>query len=158
METLDRHFRDLTRAVFERYGHAFAELIMRWPEIAGPAIAAIAEPEKIRWPRAQDGGRKQGGTLIVRAQAGRALDISYAAPLLIERINRFFGYGTIAAVKAVPMASFPARPGKRVPPAGREKAVPAETDIGGIADPGLRTALSRLAAARQSADGSPQEK
>jgi hypothetical protein len=158
METLDRHFRDLTKAAFERYGHAFAELIMRWPEIAGPDVAAIAEPEKIRWPRAHDGSRRQGGTLVVRAAAGRALDISYAAPLLIERINRFFGYGAIAAVKAVQSASPPALPRKKSRPARPESAGGAENEVAGIADPGLRQALLRLAAARQNADGSPQEK
>ena len=100
METLDKHFRELTRAAFARYGFAYAELIGRWPAIVGDAVAQACEPERIKWPRAAgESAQKQGGTLVIRAAPGRGLDLQHETPRIIERINGFYGYGAIAAVK-----------------------------------------------------------
>ena len=51
METLDKHFREITKAVFARYGFAHAELLRRWPEIVGSEMAQWCEPERIKYPR-----------------------------------------------------------------------------------------------------------
>ena len=72
MDTLDKHFRGITKPVFERYGFGHGELLTHWPEIVGEALAEHCEPEKIRWPR-QSGEKAQqaGGTLFVTAAPGR---------------------------------------------------------------------------------------
>ena len=145
MDTLDKHFREITKPVFKRHGFGHGELLSRWPEIAGEELALHCEPEKIRWPR-QPGevARKSGGTLFVTAAAGRGLDIQYQAPVMIERINRFFGYGAIAAVK-ITQGNLKHRPKERPAPLAP---APAEL-VAGIAevdDPGLKDALTRLAA------------
>ena len=60
-----RPLRDLLGKVvgdtFTRQGFASAELVTRWPEIAGAEIAAYSEPIKIQWPRPDDTGMRPPG-------------------------------------------------------------------------------------------------
>ena len=100
MERLDKHFEKLTKASFARYGFAYGELMARWPEIVGEALAQYCEPERIKWPRGcGETAQKLGGTLIIRAEPGRGLDLQYQTHHIIERINQFYGYGAVTSVK-----------------------------------------------------------
>ena len=105
METLNKHFRKLTAASFERYGFAYAELLSRWEAIVGHELAAVSAPERVRWPRRRDGqedrGQPGGGTLVVRAAEGRGLELQYMTPQIIERINGYYGYAAVANVKVL---------------------------------------------------------
>lgn len=157
METLDKHFRHLTRAVFDRHGFAYGEVIARWPDIAGEALARHCRPERIKWPRGSgEEARQSGGTLVIAAAPGRALDLQYEVPRIIERVNAFYGYGAIAAIKVV-QASGPI--GGVAKPAPRPlKSVPDQV-LAKIEDNQLRAALARLGQAVPAASpGSPQGK
>lgn len=138
METLGKHFRTLTAAAFKSHGFAQGDVLARWPEIVGGSIAAAARPERIRWPRSAGGGQAQGGTLFVKAMAGRGLEVQQAVPLIIERINRFLGYGAIMAVKIQQSHEVPGETTAK--PAAQALAEPPK----GIAEPGLAQALQRL--------------
>jgi hypothetical protein len=146
METLDKHFRNLAKAAFQRHGFASEQLISQWGVIAGAQFSDFSVPDKIKWPRgAGDTSQKLGGTLVLRATAGRALELHYDIPRLIERVNQFLGYGAIAAIKIVqsnlpePAPKIPSRP---MAPAAA-KAWNARIDD--IADENLKAALARLA-------------
>ena len=102
MERLDKHFEKLTKAAFARYGFAYGELMARWPEIVGETLARHCEPERIKWPRgAGEMAQKLGGTLVIRADPGRGLDLQYQSHQIIERINQFYGYGAVTSVKVM---------------------------------------------------------
>ncbi len=153
METLDKHFRDLTRAAFERYGFAYGEIVARWPEIAGPGLAALCRPERIKWPRGPGAGaRKLGGTLVIGAAPGRALDLQYEVPRIIERVNAFYGHGAITAVKVTAAPDLAAGPPKR--PGTAKTSIPDQV-LEQISDTPLRAALERLG---RGIAGSPQDK
>ena len=149
MQTLNRHFRTLTQAAFQRYGFAYAELLQQWPVIVGKELADVSRPERLKWPRGAQGieerGQPDGGTLIVRAQQGRALELQYMAPRIIERINGFYGYGAIAAIKvlqgALPQKSV-RQPG--LPDLDPDQLGDLENRLEAIADDKLRAALKRL--------------
>ena len=145
METLDKHFRALTKQAFARYGFAYGELIARWPEIVGEALSPHCEPERIRWPRgASETAQKAGGTLFITAAPGRALDVQYEGPRIIERINRFYGYGAIASVKiAQGQITWRQAPAAQPLPQAPQALT---GEIQTIADQGLKAALERLAA------------
>ena len=145
MESLNRHFSALTRAAFERHGFAGSQLAGQWSAIVGKELADIAKPGQIKWPRAtQVQGLKQGGTLVVLAQAGRALEVHYQIPHLIERVNQFLGYAAITAIKVIQTPDLPAprlEP-KRIPSPAAKLAWSAR--IGDIEDAELKAALARL--------------
>ncbi len=145
MRTLDKDFRALTRAAFARYGFAYGELITQWPAIVGDSVAQWSEPERIKWPRAGADERKQGGTLVIRATPGRGLDLQHETPRIIERINAFYGYGAIAAIKIrqAPLGRKTAAP-RTLPALGAGAAQALESELDGVADPSLKEALRRL--------------
>jgi len=142
METLDKHFRELTRAAFARHGFAQVELAGRWPEIVGEELSGVSEPERIKWPRgAAENARKTGGTLVIRAAPGRALELQHESPRIIERINRFLGFGAIDTLKIVQAAAWPQnQPAAR--PVFAKKLC--EQELAAIDDGPLKAALERL--------------
>jgi hypothetical protein len=142
METLSRHFREITKAAFARYGFAQAEVVANWDAIVGSDLAAVSAPERIRWPRgAGEEAQKQGGTLVIRAAPGRALEIQYEASRIISRINSFFGHGAIAAIKVMQAHSLPEQ--RPAPPPLPEKPV-CEQQLDSLEEGPLKHALERL--------------
>ena len=159
MQTLDKPFRDLTQAAFARYGFAYGELLSQWSAIVGDEIGNVCRPERINWPRqAGESRQRQGGTLILRATPGRALELHYETPRLIERINAFYGYGAIAAIK---VRQAPSAPGKAThnPQAtpGPVQIAALEAELAVIGDEALRAALRRLGTGAMSRCKSSQQ-
>jgi hypothetical protein len=146
METLNKHFRNLAQAAFTRHGFASEQLISQWDAVIGQPYASHCVPEKINWPRsASDESRKMGGTLYLRVNAGRGLELHYEIPRLIERVNQFLGYGAIAAIKIV-QSTHEAKPEKPAPkPIHPDVTKAWAENIDDIADDGLKAALARLA-------------
>jgi hypothetical protein len=142
METLTRHFRDITRAAFARHGFAQADVVANWEAIAGSDLARVSAPERISWPRgAGEQAQKQGGTLIIRAAPGRALELQYEAARIIARINSFFGHGAIAGIKVMQGQTLPPQPSG--PPDLPEKPV-CEQSLASVDEGPLKAALERL--------------
>lgn len=161
MERLDKHFEKLTKASFARYGFAYGELMARWPEIVGEALAQHCEPERIKWPRGSgENAQKLGGTLVIRAEPGRGLDLQYQTHHIIERINQFYGYGAVTSIKIMQghVVNTKLLKNKDISLDSKtEKAL--ETHLESIADEKLKQALHRLGAgALARKTSSPQDK
>ena len=149
MDRLDKHFRKLTKPVFQRYGFAYAEVLGQWSAIVGDELGQVSVPERIRWPRANGSsgdGVKRGGTMVLRVAEGRALEFQHMVPSIIERINGFYGYEAVKALKILQ--------GPVTPPAARKQPTAPEInpDVLGsqaeeIHDEALRAALLRLGTA-----------
>jgi hypothetical protein len=77
-------------------GLARAEMISWWPDIVGAAYAARTAPERISWPR--DG---KAATLIVRCDPSVVLQFQHETGRVRERLNSYFGYPAVGAVKIV---------------------------------------------------------
>ena len=146
METLDKHFRILAKAAFTRHGFASEQLISQWGAVIGPPFADFCLPDKIRWPKtASENARKTGGTLVLRAVAGRGLELQYEGPRIIERVNQFLGYGAITSLKIIQgnLQPAPAKPELRpMAPAAQQAWA---NQINDITDEDLKAALARLA-------------
>ncbi|MGH6853911.1 MAG: DUF721 domain-containing protein [Aestuariivirga sp.] len=140
METLDKHFRNLTRAAFARYGFAHGELTARWNEIVGEELSRFSEPKQIKWPR---GAGHTSGTLVIRAAPGRGLELQHEAPLIMERINRFLGHAAIGSIKIVQAATWASGGNSPSIPKTPEKKL-YDQELAGIEDSPLKAALERL--------------
>ena len=140
MEQLGKHFKKIAGPALTRHGLAYADLLAAWDEILGPELARHCLPEKLTLPR----GEKTGGQLVLRARMGRALDVQYQGPRIIERINQFCGFQAVASLKV--LQGTLAEP-KSPPPAPRLDAAAAkalESELSGVADGRLRQALAAL--------------
>jgi hypothetical protein len=135
---------------FRRFGFVQSSIVSRWAEIVGARYAKVSSPESLRFPA----GKKAGGALTLLVDGAHAPLIQHLTPMIVERVNRFFGY---AAVNRVVF-----RQGKPPAPAARPQrphlaAVPKELGEGlrEIADPELRACLESLGARIAATSGPP---
>jgi hypothetical protein len=131
---------------FAKQGFASTEIVTRWSEIVGAEIADHSQPEKIQWPRPRDGQTAEPGTLVLRVEGPTAVEIQHLSGVVLERVNRFFGW---QAVRSLRLRQAPLRrpTPKRAPaldPAATARVAATLTDI---EDDDLRDALARLGAA-----------
>jgi hypothetical protein len=135
---------------FKRFGFVQSAIVSRWPEIVGERYAKVSSPESISF----QGGRKSGGALTLLVEGAHAPLVQHLAPMIIERVNRFFGYAAVDRLifrQGKPAAEPPR------PPRPELRAVPKELGEGlrEIADPELRSCLEALASRIASSSGAP---
>lgn len=136
---------------FRRFGFVQASVVSRWGEIVGERYAKVSSPESIRFPT----GKKSGGVLNIVVQGAHAPLMQHLAPVIVERVNRFFGYTAVAKLafrQGAPLAA-------KVEPK-RPQLAPVAKELGDglreIADPELRACLEALAARIEASDGPPE--
>jgi hypothetical protein len=129
---------------FAKQGFAASELVTRWAEIAGAEIAEHAQPERIQWPRAREGKLPEPGTLFLRVEGPMALDIQHLSGVILERVNRFFGWQAVATLR---LRQAPLRRKRPKPPSDPEAAARIAAGLSAIENEELRAALGRLGAA-----------
>jgi hypothetical protein len=131
---------------FAQQGFASTELITRWPEIVGAEIAAHSEPEKIRWPRRVAGETPEPATLLLRVEGPTAIEIQHLSSVILERVNRFFGWQAVAqlALRQAPLTRRPSEPRAAF---DSEATARIAATLGDITDDALRDAVARLGAA-----------
>jgi hypothetical protein len=146
-----RSLADLSAGVladaFKKQGFASTELVTRWADIVGPEIAAHCEPIRLQWRRTPDGEPSEPATLVLRVEGPAAVEIQHMSNVLLERINRFFGWHAVGriALRQAPLAQ---RPIRRTPPkADADMIETVASTLGAVEDEGLRQALARLGAA-----------
>ena len=137
---------DLFSEAYAKQGFAARELVTRWREIAGSEVAAHSEPLKIQWPRQVEGQPQEPATLVLRVEGPIALEIQHASDVILERVNRFFGWSAVGRL-ALRQAPLSRREGPAASRAPDEKAVAevAQT-LSSVEDEQLRAALARLGA------------
>ncbi|HYE28920.1 MAG TPA: DciA family protein [Allosphingosinicella sp.] len=133
---------DIGRAAFSRFGFVQSSIVSRWPEIVGERYAAVSSPESIRFPP----GRRADGVLNLIVEGAHAPMMQHVAPVIMERVNRFFGYQAVARVAIRQGLVQIARARTRAPPASL-RPLPAELgdSLREVADPELRACLESLA-------------
>jgi len=147
LERLDRYFDPVAGKALERFGFAYAEMIANWSAIVGDELAAVSTPERVRWPRSGEAheGRGRGGTLIIAAEAGSAIELQHDSERIIERINGYYGYEAITGLK-IRQTRVKRHP---PPPPRPAKVSPDEAErlhrhLQTVADEPLKAALERL--------------
>jgi hypothetical protein len=129
-------------AVLGKRGFGEAQLVAQWPAIIGESLADGVSPEKLSFPR----GERRDGTLHLRVAPGLGLEVQHREPVLIERINAFFGYRAVArlALKQGPPATAPTPSPPRPRPLKAEERQSLDARLQTIEDGDLKAALRRL--------------
>jgi hypothetical protein len=137
---------DVFSDAYARQGFATRELVTRWAEIAGAEIAKHSEPMKIQWPRPVEGQPQEPATLVLRVEGPVALEIQHSSDVILQRVNRFFGWNAVGrlALRQAPLSRKTLRKAAQQPDEADVARV-AET-LSSIGDDDLRDALARLGA------------
>jgi hypothetical protein len=130
---------------FARQGFASAELVTCWTDIVGPEIGAHSEPMRIQWPREEAHG-DEAATLVLRVEGPAALEVQHLSAVIIERVNRFFGWQAVGRI-ALRQAPLSRRRKEAAPPLDAEATARIAATLGEVRDDALRDALARLGAA-----------
>lgn len=149
-KTQARPLADLVRSTladtFARQGFASTELVTHWDDIVGAEIAAHCEPLRLKWPRNSDVEAPEPATLVLRVEGPIAIEIQHLTPVILERVNRFFGWRAVGrlSLRQAPLARRAPRPARPAPDPQAAARIAASLDV---ADEDLRNALARLGAA-----------
>ncbi|HZB93589.1 MAG TPA: DciA family protein [Stellaceae bacterium] len=140
-------------AVLGKRGFGEAQLVAQWPAIIGAGLAAGVTPEKLSFPR----GERRDGTLHLRVAPGLGLEVQHREPVLIERINAFFGYRAVArlALKQGPPAAAHEPPPPRPRPLAEAERQLLDERLAAIEEGDLKAALRRLG---EAVIGAPKER
>ena len=132
-------------SAFKRQGFAAVDIISHWEDIVGPELAGRTEPVRLVWPRRED--PFSTGTLTVRVEGAYALELQHLAPVVIERVNRYFGLACVGriAIRQGPVTRKARKPDLPVEPAP-EAVAQVEQSLGEFEDEELKSALARLGA------------
>lgn len=121
-------------------------LLEQWDTIIGDHYAAVTSPVSLKFPVTGGSENRQTerreGTLTIAAPAALRTEIQHDSTMIIERINRTFGYTAVARLLLVPSTQT-LRAAQPAPPR------PIKLDpalLAGIEDPELRERLTSLAA------------
>jgi hypothetical protein len=133
----------LTRRSLGKRGFSDAALIAEWPLVVGAGLGGTTLPVRIVFPR----GERSGGVLHLRTSSGAmATQLQHLAPLVLQRINGYFGYAAVARL-AISQGPLPARPVRRPPgPAVADAAAERQLErlLAGVDDPELKAVLASL--------------
>jgi hypothetical protein len=133
------------QSAFARQGFAAVDIVSHWEDIVGPELAGRTEPLRLVWPRRED--PFSTGTLTVRVEGAYALELQYLAPVVMERVNRYFGWACVGRmqIRQGPVAQ--KRQAPKLPPEPSADALAeAERSLGEFDDPDLKASLARLGA------------
>src|SRR5215468_4535201 len=138
---------DVFAEAYAKQGFAARELVTRWGEIAGSEIAAHSEPLKMQWPRPVEGQPQEPATLVLRVEGPMALEIQHSSDVILQRVNRFFGWSAVGklALRQAPLSRRNRPKPSREPDPDAVARV--EETLTAVEDEDLRAALARLGAA-----------
>ena len=131
---------------FARQGFASREIVTRWADIVGDRDRSLRRADEDA-VAAQPGWRTaEPATLVLRVQGPAALEIQHQSSIILERVNRFFGWQAVGrlALRQAPLTRRKPRTRPSLDPAAAARV---EARLGAIEDADLRHALGRLGAA-----------
>ncbi|MCK5166609.1 MAG: DUF721 domain-containing protein [Rhodospirillaceae bacterium] len=150
---LSRMVERMVKPVFGKRGFSNAAIINNWPDIVGPELAKYSAPEKLTFSR--DG--VSGGILYLKTvTGGMATEIQHLEPIIIERINRHFGYKAVVGLR---LSQGPIHQTEQPPPPQRDLSENEEKRLSeslrGIDDEEIRQTLESIG--RSIAKRSPKD-
>lgn len=110
-------------------------VVLRWREFAGPVLGRLTAPIAL----------SAQGQLTISADPSVAILLQHQTQTLIQRINMALGSTPIAKIKVVSGKFQRTQPAKSAWPLTPSQRAWADQTTQGVADPSLKTALSRLA-------------
>ena len=130
----------VARPVLGRHGLAAGGIVADWPSIVGAQLAECSVPMRLAFPP----GERSAGTLHLRVQGSLALELQHLEPVVLERINGYFGYRAVVRLR-IQQGPVPRPVRRKVPVAAGSPDDPAvDALVGSIGDEELRRRLGQF--------------
>lgn len=134
--------------MLRKRGFASSDLVTNWRDIIPSPYNQHVVPDRLKWPR--QGDANAGGILHVRVSPAHALGLQHDAPLLMSRINGYFGFELVRDIRAmqIPLVREKTNEDTGPPPLSATEAAARRQDIATsleqVEDGALKDALRRL--------------
>ena len=103
LQTLSSNIEEITKKLLGQVGFVEISILKSWADIVGEHLAQNCLPERIEYKK----GERANGTLILNVSSGAfALEISHLSPIIIKKINTYFGYMAVQNIKIVQLGDF----------------------------------------------------
>ncbi|MBX3487005.1 MAG: DUF721 domain-containing protein [Candidatus Paracaedibacteraceae bacterium] len=141
MKNLRNILSRITTPLAQKQGFIRASILLDWDIIVGEKFAAFCQPEKIIFPHE----RRTGGRLTLKTSSAFALEISHLEPLIVEKINQYFGYKAVDKL-LIKNGKITPKPKKKhpIPTVDQATLEHLESITDDIQDPKLRQTLIEL--------------
>jgi len=95
-----RSFKDTlptkVRRIIKKKGRIYSETLDNWRYIVGDELF------KVCYPKSFKSSNKLGGSILnIMVKRGHEVDMEYSKNLIIEKINKFFGYNVVEKIKLI---------------------------------------------------------
>lgn len=146
LQAVSRTIMPLAKAMLGKKGFVEVDLIANWGDIAGQELAAYSVPQRLEFRR----GEKNNGILHVAVPGGAfALELQHREKIIIGKVNAFFGYNAVAALKIMQNADIPVKDAENVKTSQKTLVSEAEENYikdlsGGVQNSALQEVLQRL--------------
>lgn len=136
----------LAKKALGKKGRAFAAFLADWPSVMGEELAAHCLPQKLTFPDREE--RREGKLTLRVSNQAWATELQHQERQLLEKINGYFGYSAVAALRFVsgplPEKVGGGKPAKESRALSREEEQRLEERLARIQDPEVKEALRRL--------------
>ena len=84
------------RRIIEKKGHIYSKTLDNWRFIVGDDLFKVCFPKSFK-----SSNKLSGGSLNIMVKRGHEVDTEYSKKIIIEKINKFFGYKVIEKIKLI---------------------------------------------------------
>lgn len=95
MKTIKAVINRVVNPIAKKRGIIHGKIILEWEKIVGSQYASYCAPIKIAFRQ----GYRSYGTLHIKVNPSHALLLSHSQDLVIEKVNTFFGYPAVSALR-----------------------------------------------------------
>lgn len=93
--TLSKCLNHLVDPICRKQGFVNASVVLDWPQIVGQNFADLCQIIKVTFPF----NSRLDGCLHLNTTSSLAAVLAYEEPLILEKINRYYGYEAISKLK-----------------------------------------------------------
>lgn len=97
LKTLHPFLSKVAEGALKKRGFPNADVLMEWPKIVGPDLAKTTYPKSLSFPTHS----RRDGTLTVTTGGAFALTLEMMRPVVLERVNLYFGYTAVTRLRIV---------------------------------------------------------
>jgi hypothetical protein len=89
-KTIAKTIEPILKPIYKQHGFAEHRILIDWYNIVGSKLAIYSIPQKLT--------RGKEGNLHILVASGRALELQHLQPIIIDKINSFFGYKAVSKI------------------------------------------------------------
>ena len=95
---------DVATKLLGKHGFIEVDILQHWTTIVGDELGQYCIPQKIDFPK----DKREEGTLHLLVFSGAfALEIAHKRPIILEKINTYFGYKAVSRIKIIQSENLP---------------------------------------------------